>query len=220
MQTTLLGSSNSATVEFVIPEDGSYIMVDHHFANASRGAMGLISTAARVDGTEIEHHKLPASATPTELEAAQGKLNFESKCVACHSIGQGRRPGPDMVGVTKRRTEDWLTRWLRAPDRMLESDPDARRCSRSTTTSRCPTRISPARRSGNTSSTSNGSTLSRQVLCPRAEPATDAASHRDSHVAKMRVAEMGRRASVSRPISHLRGVCAGLAELAGARERD
>ena len=113
-------------VEFVIPENGSYIMVDHHFANASQGAMGLISTAARVDGTEIEHHNLPASATPTELEAAQGKLNVESKCVACHSIGQGRKLGPDMVGVAKRRTEDWLTRWLRAPDRMLESDPDAK----------------------------------------------------------------------------------------------
>ena len=39
MQTVLLGSSNSAAVEFVI-ENGSYIMVDHHFANAS---IGLIS---------------------------------------------------------------------------------------------------------------------------------------------------------------------------------
>ena len=126
MQTILLGSSNSVAVEFMIPENGSYIMVDHHFANASQGAMGLISTAARVDGTEIEHHNLPASATPTELEAAQGKLNFESKCVACHSVGQGRKLGPDMVGVTKRRTEDWLTRWLRAPEKMLESDPDAK----------------------------------------------------------------------------------------------
>jgi nitrite reductase (NO-forming) len=53
MQTTLLGSSNSATVEFVIPEDGSYIMVDHRFANASQGAIVLISTAARLDGTGI-----------------------------------------------------------------------------------------------------------------------------------------------------------------------
>ncbi|HET7776587.1 MAG TPA: multicopper oxidase domain-containing protein, partial [Azospira sp.] len=44
MQTVLLGSSNSAVVEFMIPENGSYIMVDHHFANASQGAIGLIST--------------------------------------------------------------------------------------------------------------------------------------------------------------------------------
>jgi len=126
MQTILLGSSNSAAVEFVIPEDGSYIMVDHHFANASQGAIGLISTAVKADVTEIEHHNLPASPTPTEPEAAQGKLNFESKCLACHSVGQGKKLGPDMVGVTKRRTEDWLTRWLRSPEKMLESDPHAK----------------------------------------------------------------------------------------------
>jgi nitrite reductase (NO-forming) len=55
MQTILLGSSNSAIVEFMIPEDGSYIMVDHHFANASQGAIGLISTAMKADVTEIAH---------------------------------------------------------------------------------------------------------------------------------------------------------------------
>jgi nitrite reductase (NO-forming) len=44
------------------------------------------------DGTEIEHHNLPASATPTDLEAAQGKLNFESKCVVCHSHGGSEPP--------------------------------------------------------------------------------------------------------------------------------
>jgi nitrite reductase (NO-forming) len=47
MQTVLLGSSNSAIVEFMIPEDGAYIMVDHHFANASQGAIGLSTTASR-----------------------------------------------------------------------------------------------------------------------------------------------------------------------------
>jgi nitrite reductase (NO-forming) len=125
-QTVLLGSSSSATVEFVIPEDGSYVMVDHHFANASQGAIGLISTEAKADITEIEHHNLQASAVPTEPEAAQGKLNFESKCFACHSVGQGKKVGPDVLGVTKRRSEDWLKRWLKSPEKMLESDPDAK----------------------------------------------------------------------------------------------
>jgi len=125
MQTVLLGSSGSATVEFVIPQDGSYMMVDHHFANASQGAIGLISTG-KADVAELEHHNLSASATPTEPEAALGKLHFESKCVACHSVGQGRKMGPDMAGVSKRRTEDWLTRWLRSPERMLETDADAK----------------------------------------------------------------------------------------------
>src|SRR5438128_12312336 len=83
MQTVLRGSSNSAIVEFVIPEDGSYIMVDHHFANASQGAIGLVSTTVKPPTQELEHHNLQASAAPSDPEAARGKLDFESKCLAC-----------------------------------------------------------------------------------------------------------------------------------------
>ena len=125
MQTVLLGSSNSAIVEFMIPEKGSYIMVDHHFANASQGAIGLIKAGG--DGEEeLEHHNMPASATPSDPEAVRGKLAFESKCLACHSLGAGKKLGPDLAGVTHRRTESWLQRWLRSPEKMLESDADAK----------------------------------------------------------------------------------------------
>jgi nitrite reductase (NO-forming) len=127
MQTVLLGSSNSAIVEFMIPEAGSYIMVDHHFANASQGAIGLVSTETKPPETELEHHNIPSvEATPSEPEAARGKLAFESKCLACHSIGQGKKLGPDLAGVTKRRSDDWLLRWLKSPEKMLESDADAK----------------------------------------------------------------------------------------------
>jgi len=126
MQTVLLGSSNSAITEFVIPEDGAYIMVDHHFANASQGAVGLISTTAKSPEADLEHHNIPATpAVPSEPGAMQGKLDFESKCLACHSLGGGRKLGPDLAGVTKRRNDAWLTRWLKSPEKMLESDPDA-----------------------------------------------------------------------------------------------
>ena len=56
----------------------------------------------------------------------QGKLAFESKCLACHSIGEGDKLGPDLLGVTKRRTDAWLTKWLKSPEKMLESDADAK----------------------------------------------------------------------------------------------
>jgi len=126
-QTVLLGSSNSAIVEFMIPEEGSYIMVDHHFANASQGAIGLVSTAAKPPATELEHHNMPSvEATPSDAEAARGKLAFESKCLACHSIGQGRKLGPDLAGVTKRRDAAWLTRWLKSPETMLQTDEHAK----------------------------------------------------------------------------------------------
>ena len=126
MQTVLLGSSNSAIVEFAIPEKGAYIMVDHHFANASQGAIGIIEAGGKAEEQEIEHHNIAASVTPTDPEAVKGKLAFESKCLACHSIGGGRKLGPDVAGVTKRRTDAWLARWLANPDKMLEADPDAK----------------------------------------------------------------------------------------------
>jgi nitrite reductase (NO-forming) len=126
MQTVLLGSSNSAIVEFLIPEDGAYIMVDHHFANASQGAIGLISTAPAAPKQELEHHNMEASSTPTEPDAVQGKLAFESKCLACHSVGQGKKLGPDVAGVTKRRTDEWLARWLKSPEKMLQTDAAAK----------------------------------------------------------------------------------------------
>lgn len=45
MQTVLLGSSNGAVIEFVIPEAGKYPMVDHEFADASMGALGFIDAS-------------------------------------------------------------------------------------------------------------------------------------------------------------------------------
>jgi len=126
MQTVLLGSSSAAIVEFFIPEAGQYIMVDHHFANASQGAVGLIDAGGVPEGKgEIEHHNIAATRTPEDPEAVKGKMHFESKCLACHSIGQELKLGPDLAGVTKRRTTAWLAKWLKAPEKMLESDADA-----------------------------------------------------------------------------------------------
>jgi nitrite reductase (NO-forming) len=128
MQTVLLGSSSSAIVEFMVPEAGQYIMVDHHFANASQGAIGLIDAGAvkPSETNDLEHHNMPATSTPTEPAAVQGKLDFESKCLACHSVGRGKKLGPDLLGVTKLRTDEWLTKWLKSPEKMLETDADAK----------------------------------------------------------------------------------------------
>ncbi len=127
MQTVLLGSSSSAIVEFVIPEAGNYVMVDHHFANASQGAVGVIAAGGRPEGgLDAEHHNIPATAAPTDPVAVRGKLAFESKCLACHSIAGGDKVGPDLYGVTKRRDDAWLARWLKDPDAMLKSDAAAK----------------------------------------------------------------------------------------------
>jgi len=55
--------------------------------------------------------------------AKRGEALFSSRaCVGCHSIGKGKRVGPDLAGVTATRDLDWLRRWLKDPTAMLATD--------------------------------------------------------------------------------------------------
>jgi cytochrome c2 len=65
-------------------------------------------------------------AAPLSQSAGDGEALFKTKCTACHTIGAGKLVGPDLDGVTKRRTKEWLTSWISAPDKMLAAkDPTA-----------------------------------------------------------------------------------------------
>ncbi len=56
-----------------------------------------------------------------------GKRVYKEKaCGSCHTIGKGRLVGPDLLGVTKRRDEEWLRRWMKNPDEMIRTDPIAK----------------------------------------------------------------------------------------------
>jgi nitrite reductase (NO-forming) len=46
MQTVALGASNGAVLEFIVPEEGEYVFVDHEFADALKGALGRIRARA------------------------------------------------------------------------------------------------------------------------------------------------------------------------------
>lgn len=60
------------------------------------------------------------------LKVGQGEYLFSSRCSACHTIGQGDRMGPDLLGITARRDGAWLARYVAQPDKMLaEGDPIA-----------------------------------------------------------------------------------------------
>ncbi len=71
-----------------------------------------------------------ADATTSEVDDGSLPLGskelFVAKCSSCHSVGLGARVGPDLEGVTKRRKKDWITRMIKAPSRLLDTDPEAR----------------------------------------------------------------------------------------------
>ena len=58
--------------------------------------------------------------------ADKGAYLFQSRCAACHTIGQGDSLGPDLLGVTAVRKPDWLAGMIAAPNEMLsKKDPVA-----------------------------------------------------------------------------------------------
>ncbi|WP_052659189.1 SCO family protein [Pseudomonas sp. LFM046] len=66
------------------------------------------------------------SAVPAIEDKGAGFFLFRRTCAACHTIGKGEALGPDLKGVTTRRDKDWLRRFIKAPDQMLEQrDPIA-----------------------------------------------------------------------------------------------
>jgi mono/diheme cytochrome c family protein len=50
-----------------------------------------------------------------------GAATFEKACYSCHSIGGGDKQGPDLKGLTARRTHDWITRFIASPSGMKAS---------------------------------------------------------------------------------------------------
>lgn len=67
-----------------------------------------------------------APAADYDLSAHPGEAIFLKVCASCHTVGLGRKIGPDLAAVTLRRDRDWLTRFLMDPDDMLKAgDPIA-----------------------------------------------------------------------------------------------
>ncbi|MBK6486825.1 MAG: c-type cytochrome [Gemmatimonadetes bacterium] len=61
---------------------------------------------------------------PTEVAIAQSataETNFTRNCGACHTVGGGRLVGPDLGGVTDRRSDQWLQRFIKSSQTVVKS---------------------------------------------------------------------------------------------------
>ncbi|HSR43245.1 MAG TPA: cytochrome D1 domain-containing protein, partial [Longimicrobiales bacterium] len=65
-------------------------------------------------------------ADPETAAIEAGEAIFDTNCFACHTIGEGGRIGPDLAGVTERRTREWLVDWISDPMTMGQTDPVGR----------------------------------------------------------------------------------------------
>ncbi|MTI33490.1 c-type cytochrome [Xanthovirga aplysinae] len=60
-----------------------------------------------------------------EEMASEGKNLFAQKCTACHKIGE-KYIGPDLTGVTQRRSPEWIMNMILNPEVMIKEDPIAK----------------------------------------------------------------------------------------------
>jgi mono/diheme cytochrome c family protein len=80
----------------------------------------IFVAAGLIDTTRAQTAAQPAGAP------SPAATLFEKSCYSCHNIGGGDKKGPDLKGVSSRRTREWLRQYIPAPAAMNRSgDPDA-----------------------------------------------------------------------------------------------
>ncbi|MCC6540634.1 MAG: cytochrome c [Flavobacteriales bacterium] len=66
-----------------------------------------------------------AAMITTGAPAQDGAEIFKKNCTACHKMGK-KLVGPDLTGVTEKRSDEWLRKFIRSSSALIKSgDPDA-----------------------------------------------------------------------------------------------
>lgn len=90
----------------------------------------LVETIRGLNPAWRDAPQLPAgNANGNDLIAFKniaGQGLFLKACASCHTIGKGDKIGPDLAGVSTRRSRSWLTSFIARPDKMRDArDPTA-----------------------------------------------------------------------------------------------
>jgi cytochrome c551/c552 len=89
--------------------------------SAKLAVIGFVAAGLGVGGSVAQ-----AQRTADPNLATRGKVVYERNgCYTCHAFGRVLA-APDLAGVTERREHNWLRRWLKETNAMLQSDPQAR----------------------------------------------------------------------------------------------
>lgn len=65
-------------------------------------------------------------AIPNNIYSQDSEALFKKACASCHTIGGGRLVGPDLQGITSKRENDWLVKFISNSQSLINSgDADA-----------------------------------------------------------------------------------------------
>lgn len=94
---------------------------DSAFGDLKVLAMTIRNMDPRRRQLAAQQVRLDTASVVPESSIAPGQALFVKACAACHTIGRGRRVGPDLKHIAGRRQPDWLTRYIAAPATMRAS---------------------------------------------------------------------------------------------------
>jgi mono/diheme cytochrome c family protein len=84
------------------------------------------ATAGATLPADLDQGPRAGASGSDEALAESGEKLFQSKgCSACHAFGK-RVTGPDLAGVSMRRTARWMENQILHPDLMVKQDPIAK----------------------------------------------------------------------------------------------
>ena len=101
--------------------DGVGVGAEKAGGRRMRGSLGLRRFSLLATLLATLGAALGSSGRASASEALDAKKTFNQRCTACHTYGRGTKVGPDLKGVTERRTRPWLLRFIRSSQTLIQA---------------------------------------------------------------------------------------------------
>jgi protein SCO1/2 len=90
--------------------------------NSAFGDLNILASAVRsmdpARRNDVPAVQVKVGSFADDPQNLPGQALFVKTCGGCHTVGRGGRVGPDLGGVTTRRTKDWLTSYIMEPEKV------------------------------------------------------------------------------------------------------